>query len=133
MGMLIAMLYTKKTKGNHPSSNTQLDARFAAAGDRTQTGSLAYIHSNHSTHKSFMSIREILSPCVIFIRFGNEYSTLLTNLNKKVFNCKVVNTIEIYDFGFGRFSIRYLLKNLNFKCEKFKRTMHLGNYLHMGS
>jgi hypothetical protein len=28
---------------------------------------------------------------------------------------------SIYDFGFGHFSIRGRLKNLNFKCEKFKR------------
>ena len=44
-----------------------------------------------------------------------------TNGNEKVFNCKVVDIIEIYNFGYDRFFIRGRLKILNFKCEKFKR------------
>ena len=40
--------------------------------------------------------------------------------NKKVVNFKVASLFEIYNFCFGRFSIRGHLKNLNFKCEKFK-------------
>ena len=44
-----------------------------------------------------------------------------TNANEKVFNCKVVDITEIYNFGYDRFSIRGRLKILNFECEKFKR------------
>jgi hypothetical protein len=34
--------------------------------------------------------------------------------NEKVVNCKVIVLVEIYNFGFGRFSIRGRLKILVF-------------------
>jgi hypothetical protein len=43
------------------------------------------------------------------------------NLNKKVFNYRVLDILEIFNFSFGRFSIWSYSKILNFKFEKFKR------------
>jgi hypothetical protein len=70
-------------------------------GIEPATCSLTRMSSNHSTHKSLVSICDLHFSRIIFIRFLNENLGPETNSNAKVFNYKVVDIVENYNFGWS--------------------------------
>jgi hypothetical protein len=85
---------------------------------------------NFSRYTTFVLVISSTSEVVWKIQISNIRKVKwnfpwIDGFKWKIVNCKVVQIFEIYIFRFDRFSIQSCLKNLNFRCKKFKRTFPL--------